>query len=245
VVGGLVILTNEQDGPSSLIGLDAATGAERWKTPRESKKTAYCTPCLFETPGGAPQLIVTSFAHGVSSLDPRSGKSLWELPVFTYRVVGSPLVSGGLIFATSGGGGTGKPFVAVRPGNPARGTKPEVAYSLPRRAPYVPTPVAKDGLLFLWGDQGVVKCLDLASGAERWEERVGGNYFGSPVRVDDRLYCISRDGELVVLAAADKYRLLARINLEERSHSTPAVSNGLIYLRTVSHVMAIGPRPTR
>ena len=243
VVDRLVILTNEQNGPSSVVALDAASGAERWKTPRRAKKAAYSTPCLFETPGAPPQLIVTSWAHGVSSLDPQTGKPLWEQPVFTYRVVGSPLVAAGLIFASCGGGGAGKPFVVVRPGNPVQGTKPQVAYDLPKPAPYVPTPVANGGLVFLFGDQGVVKCLDAASGVERWQQRVGGSYFGSPVRVDDRLYCISREGELVVLAAADKYQLLARINLGEPSSSTPAVSKGVMYLRTLSHVMAIGPRP--
>jgi outer membrane protein assembly factor BamB len=152
-------------------------------------------------------------------------------------------VAGGLIFAGSGGGGRGKRFVAVRPGGPAQGAKPQVVFDVAKRPPYVPTPVANGGLVFLFGDQGVVKCLDAASGSERWEERVGGNYFGSPIRVDDRLYCISREGELIVLAAADKYRLLARINLEEPSSSTPAVANGVMYLRTLSHVMAVGPRP--
>ena len=243
VVDRLVILTNEQNGPSSVVALDVASGTQRWKTPRRSEKAAYSTPCLFDAPGSPPQLIVTSWAHGVSSLDPQTGKPLWELPVFTYRVVGSPLVAAGLIFAGCGGGGTGKPFVAVRPGNPAQGTKPEVAYDIRKPVPYVPTPVANSGLVFLFGDQGIVKCIDAASGFERWQERLGGSYFGSPVRVDDRLYCISREGELVVLAAADKYQLLARINLGEQSSSTPAVANGVMYLRTLSHVMAIGPRP--
>lgn len=244
VVDRLVILTNEQNGPSSVVALDAATGAQRWKTPRQVKKAAYSTPCLFEAPGQAPQLIVTSWAHGVSGLDPQTGKPLWELPVFTYRVVGSPLVADGRVFASCGGGGKGKPFVAVRPGNPAQGTKPEVLFDLPKPVPYVPVPVAHNGLLFLFGDQGVVKCLDIETHAERWVERLGGTYFGSPVRVDDRIYCMSREGDLVVLAAADKYQLLARIPLGEPSSSTPAVAHGVMYLRTLSHIMAIGPRPT-
>jgi outer membrane protein assembly factor BamB len=241
VVDRLVIVTNEQNGPGSVVALDVATGAQRWTTPRRAKRAAYSPPCLLETPGAPPQLILTGWAHGVSSLDPQTGKPLWELPVMTYRVVGSPLVADGLIFAGCGSGA--KPFVAVRPGTPAQGVKPEVAYEVPKPAPYVPTPVANGGLLFLFGDQGVVKCLDAATGSQRWSERVGGNYFGSPVRVDDRLYCISREGQLVVLAAADKYRLLARVNLGEPSHSTPAVANGLMFLRTLSHVMAVGPRP--
>ena len=131
----------------------------------------------------------------------------------------------------------------MRPGNPSQGTRPEVAYDVRKPVPYVPTPVAKDDLVFLFGDQGTVKCVDAATGAERWEQRVGLSFFGSPVRVDDRLYCISRDGQLLVLAAADKYQELARVNLEEPSHSTPAIANGVMYLRTLSHVMAVGPRP--
>jgi outer membrane protein assembly factor BamB len=242
VVDRLVILTNEQNGPSSVVALDTATGAERWKRLRRSEKAAYSTPCLFEAPGAPPQLILTSWPHGVSSLDPQTGRPLWELPVFTYRVVGSPLAANGLIFASCGGGGKGPPFVAVRPGDPGRGTKAEVAYDLRKPVPYVPTPVAHKGLVFLFGDQGIVKCLDAARGSQRWQERIGGNYFGSPVRVDERLYCISREGVLVVLAAADKYQLLARIDLEEPSSSTPAVAGGVMYLRTLSHVMAIGPR---
>lgn len=241
VFNGLLILTNEQNGPSSVVALDAATGRERWTTPRRTEKAAYSTPCLFESPGLPPQLIVTSWAHGISGLDPQTGKPLWELPIFKYRVVSSPLVAGGLIFAGTGGGVKSKRFVAVRPGNPQQGTQPEVVFDVPK-SPYVPTAVAGDGLVFLFGDQGIVKCIGTADGTDRWEERVGGNYFGSPIRVDDRLYCISREGELVVLAAADKYQLLARIDLEEPSSSTPAVSNGVMYLRTLSHVMAVGPR---
>lgn len=240
VAGRLVILTNEQNGQSSIAALEAATGQQRWKTPRRSEKAAYSTPCVVEFPGSAAQLITTSWAHGVSSLDVSTGRQLWELPVFKYRVVSSPLLAEGLIFAGSGGGGKNKHFVAVRPGAPSKGTKAEVAYEVPR-SPYVPTAVAKDGLVFLFGDVGIVKCIRAANGAECWEERVGGNFFGSPVCVGDRVYCISREGDLVVVAAAEKYQLLARISLGEPSSSTPAVANGCMYLRTLSHLMSIGP----
>jgi len=104
----------------------------------------------------------------------------------------------------------------------------------------VPTSVARGRLLFLWRDSGVVACLDALTGEVRWRERVGGNYFGSPVRVRDRIYCMSRDGEMVVVAAADEFKLLGRIDLEEPSQATPAIAGGVMYLRTRSHLMAIG-----
>lgn len=236
----LVILSNDQDGESSTFALDAKTGKTRWQTPRKTEKTAYATPLIYRSEGGPPQLIQSSWAHGVSSLDPRTGAVNWELDVMTYRVVGSPAVASGLIVASCGGGGVGKRMVAVRPGDPANGAKPELVYEMKGALPYVPTPIANDPLVFLWGDQGVVTCLNAPTGEVLWKERVGGNFFGSPVRVGDHLYCISREGELVVLAASEKYESVSRIDLGERSNSTPAIADGVMYLRTVSHLMAIG-----
>lgn len=236
----MVIVPNDQQGNSSTIALDRMTGATRWQIPRRSDRTAYATPCIYRPDGGPPQLVLASSAHGVSALDPYTGRTIWELDVFEDRVVGSPVIAAGLVFAYAGEAGSGKRFVAIRPGDPAAGIEAEVAYEVKGSLPYVCIPVAYADLLFLWYDQGVVTCLDAPTGKIHWRNRVGGKYFGSPVRVADRIYCICRSGEMVVLAAAAEYKLLARISLEERSHSTPAIADGVMYLRTVSHLMAIG-----
>lgn len=238
----LVILSNDQDDKCFTAALDCKTGEIRWQTPRETEKTAYATPLIYQAPGGPPQLIQSSWAHGISSLDPATGKVNWELDILKFRVVGSPAVASGLIFASCGGGGVGRQTVAVRPGDPGKGISPELAYEINEGRPYVPTPIAKEPLVFLWGDQGIVTCLDAPTGEVRWRERVGGNFFGSPVRAGDHLYCISREGELVVLAASDQFKLVSRIDLGERSNSTPAIADGVMYLRTASHLMAIGGR---
>ena len=236
----LVILADEQDGESSIVALHRMTGEPRWKTARRTEKTAYATPCIYQPEQGPAQLITSSWAHGISSLDPRSGRPNWEQSVFRYRVVGSPAIAAGLIFGCCGTGGVGRQMIAVRPGNPAAGAESEVAYEVQGSLPYVCTPVAYGDLLFAWFDRGVVTCLDAPTGEILWRERIGGEYFGSPVRAADRLYCVSREGEMVVLAASREFKELARIDLEERSNSTPAIAGGVMYLRTISHVMAIG-----
>lgn len=192
-----------------------------------------------EKQDGAPQLILTSWSHGITSLDPRTGKLNWDLPVLKYRCVASPVVAAGLIFVTCGEGGGGKQMLAVRPGDPDKKSEAKVAYEVNAKLPYVVTPVARGNLIFLWTDSGIVSCLDAPTGKTLWQERVGGKYFGSPVRVGDRLYCMSRDGDAVVLAAADRYKLLGRVSLGELSHATPAVAGGVMYLRTQTHLMAI------
>jgi outer membrane protein assembly factor BamB len=239
-----VIVTNDQNGESSIVALDASTGAVRWKVPRRAQRAAYSTPCLYQPPGGPPQLILTSSSQGITSLDAPNGKLNWELPVFNnYRVVGSPIVAAGLIVASSGTGGGGKQFVAARPGDPAKGIKPAVAYELKGTLPYVPTSVSDDRLMFLFGDQGVVSCIRAASGEICWRERLDVKFFASPVLAAKRVYCIARDGQMIVLAAADRYQLLARFALGEPSNATPAIAGGTMYLRTASHLMAIGGKP--
>lgn len=241
VVDDLLIVPNNQDAASSVIALDTKTGKTRWIAERQKKLAGYATPFLFPSPGAPDQLIVAASKDSLVSLDPKTGKQNWELPVLPQRVVGSGTVASGLIVAGSGGGGVGLRTVAVRPAVPGKQAAPEVVYEIPKGTlPYVPMPIAHGSLLFLWFDKGVVSCLDAATGKLHWRERIGGDFFGSPVWVDGRLYCISRDGEVVVLAAAEKYQLLARVKLGERSNSTPAIAGGVMYLRTVSHLMALG-----
>jgi len=240
VFGDTVVLANDQNGESFLVALDAATGRTRWQTRRRSGKAAYSTPGVYRPDGEPPQLIFTSTAGGITSVDPGTGKVNWELDdVFPERVVSSPVVAAGLILGTCGTGSAGKHVVAVSPPK-GPGGKPEVAYRVTRSAPYVPTPVAWADLVFLWGDTGTVTCIRAATGAEVWRERLGTHFFGSPVCVGGRLYAISTEGKVVVLAAAETYELPAENRLGEGSHATPAVAGGRMYLRTLSHLVSIG-----
>jgi outer membrane protein assembly factor BamB len=237
-----IVLGNEQDGESFLIALDAATGETRWKTPRKTAEVAYSTPCVYEPPQGKPELIFNSHAHGISALDPENGKVIWELPnAFDKRSVSSPLVAAGLIIGSCGSGGGGNFLVAVRPGT-AEGKKPELAYTIRRSAPYVPTSICVGERLFLWGDAGIVSCVQAATGEIEWQERVGGDFFGSPVCVDGRLFCVSSRGEVVVVDASDHFQILAKNPLGETCHSTPAVSGGRMYVHTTKHLVSIGGR---
>jgi outer membrane protein assembly factor BamB len=236
----LLIVNSDQDGESSLVALNRADGKERWRSPRRTAVVAYSTPCVYRPEGKPAELIFNSQAHGISSIDPDSGKTNWEIDVFDKRSVSSPLVVGGLVFGSCGSGGGGNYVVAVRPGR-----EPKLAYKIDKSAPYVPTSVARGNLLFLWGDAGVVSCIHAPSGKLFWQKRVGGNFSGSPVRAADRLYCMSAEGDVVVLAAKDEFELLSRQSLGELSRSTPAIAGGRMYLRTQSHLTSVGGHPKR
>ena len=240
IVGDTVIVAAEQDEPGFVAALDRKTGSIRWKTLRKGEKTAYATPCLFQPKGGKPQLVSASQAHGIYALDPETGRPLWELPVFKMRVCGSPLVTDEFAVASCGSGGGGKRTVVVRPGDPAKGTEPKVAYEPEIARPYVVTPIAVDGLLYLWSDNGILSCLDLATGEEHYRKRLQDTFFASPVSDGRNLYCISRSGKLFVVPVGKKFTEPRKIDLEEPSHATAAIADGVLYVRTLSHVFAIG-----
>ena len=243
----LVILSNSQQGvdldpgqeagASFMMAFDTQTGQLRWHTPRTSSSESYSTPAIYQPEGGEPQLISTSTSEGVFSLDPRTGQENWQLPeCFRRRVVSSPLVTQHLIFGSNGSGGGGNYLVAVRP-EPT----PEIAYTIKTNAPYVPCALAYGDLLFLFFDRGIVSCVDLETGEPHWRERLSDGFSGSPVFGDGKIYCISDDGTVLVIAADREFQLLGQNPLGEPTRSTPAIAGNRLYFRTLSHLMAIGP----
>ncbi|MEX2187630.1 MAG: PQQ-binding-like beta-propeller repeat protein [Pirellulales bacterium] len=244
----LVVLGNDQGiepspGESFLIALDRKTGEQRWRTPRKSREAAYSTPCVYQPANGQPELVFNSGAEGMTSIDPKSGKVNWQIDLFDKRSCSSPVIVGDIIYGSCGSGaGGGNYVVAVRAPNGKDRTAPEIAYKMTRAAyaPYVPGFVAKGDLVFLWSDKGFVSCLRAATGEALWQQRVGGTFYGSPIRVGDNIYCQEASGELVVVAAAEKYKLVARVPLGEPTNSTPAIADGTMYLRTTSHLMSLG-----
>jgi len=144
------------------------------------------------------------------------------------------------VFASHGEGLAGQRFVAVRPERRGDSIEPVIAYEFKRAVPLVPSFVVKDDLLFLWTDSGIVTCVDAATGERHWQERVGGSFYSSPVWIDGRLFCVSKRGKVVVLAARKTYELLGKVDLGERCFAVPAVAGGVLYLRTQSRLLSLG-----
>jgi len=244
VVGDLVVVSSSQELEKRagavppkhcfVVALDRKTGDVRWKTPREIDTASYSVPCVRKSKEGKDELIINSTAEGIFALDPVTGKQNWSSGrVFSMRTVSSPVMWHELIYGTTGSGAGGNYLVAFRPGDTAP------AYEIKKEMPYVPTPITYGNLLFLWSDGGIVTCVNAADGKEVWQERVGGKYSGSPVRAGKKIFCVDEEGTVVTIAAADKYQLLGKTKLGEKSHSTPAIAGGKMYVRTISHLYAI------
>jgi outer membrane protein assembly factor BamB len=148
------------------------------------------------------------------------------------------VVAGGLVFISCGQGGKGLHMIAVRP--PTETEDAREVYRVKQGVSQVATAVAASDLLFLWHDNGTVTCIDVATGRQHWRQRVTGDCHSSPVRVGDRILGVSLEGEVVVLAAAPEFKLLARNSLGEPSRATPAVAHDRMYVRTESSLVCVG-----
>ena len=242
----LVIVPIDHDGPSAIVALDAATGRERWRAPRETGRTAYSTPLVIDRgAGAAPQLVVASNSHGLTGLDPATGRLLWESKCFPRRTVSSPVLAGTLVIGTCGEGGgdnllAAVPLPTTLPPPGGQTLSPAPAFTLDRSvAPYVPTPVASGPRLYLWGDRGVVTCVQVGTGETLWRGRVGGTFSASPIVVGNAIINVSADGEVVAITDGDAFEVIGRAALGETCRATPAVAGGRIYFRTARQLFAM------
>jgi outer membrane protein assembly factor BamB len=232
LIDGKLIIQNDHLGDSSAIyALEPKTGNIIWKRERvlaELKKTAYSTPLVIGT-GADQQIIFADLDHGITALNPASGKIIWETPApLNGRTVGSPAVAAGVIFVTGGSGNSGKGSIAVKP----KGRSAETLYSPRKNLPYVPCIIGYQDLFFLWGDTGIVSCLDAASGDTLWSERVDGGGFSSPICLNGALYRVDKNGAMHAVAASRTFKHLGATEFGDRgTKSTPAVSGGKLFIR--------------
>lgn len=242
VIGDLVVLNNHQERNSYYLAVARRTGELRWKVERTGGKASYSTPCAYPTGESPTAVVFTSFGHGFTAIAVDNGRIAWQKSGLfdedeeDKRAIGSPFVADGVVFGSCGFTGGKKILVGVRP--EAEGVRQ--VFRQDRMVCHMPTALAYQGRMFIWTDNGIVTCYRIEDGQQLWQKRVRGNYSGSPVCVAGKLYAISDDGIVVVLAAAENFEELGRMSLGQDSNSTPAVSGGVMYLRTSSKLFALG-----
>jgi outer membrane protein assembly factor BamB len=217
----IVAADSKGEGGGAVCGLDRTTGAVVWRNARPAKPN-YASPVILHA-AGKPQLFLTGVDR-VTSLDPLTGKTFWEIDGATTECVTSTVTDGVRIFTS---GGYPKNHVAAVAAD-GSGT---VAWETKDRV-YVPSMLVRDGHLYAVMDSGVAICWDSATGAERWKERLGGTFSSSPAMVGDRIYAANESGEMFVFRARpDRLEILGQHRIADEIFSSPAIADGCIYLR--------------
>ena len=247
----LAIIQCDRHKDSYMAAFNLDDGSPVWKTARD-EIPSWGTPTLVEGPT-RPELVANG-TNRICGYDPLTGKELWRLSPNSQITTPTPISADGLIFVTSGYRPI-QPIYAIRPG--ASGdislkadeeSNTYLAWSKKRGGPYTPTPIVVDHRLYTCTNYGILTCLDVRSGNEIYRQRLGGGggYSASPVAADGKIFCASEAGEVRVVKAGPKFELLAVNTMGEPCLSTPAISEGKLFIRTQSHLYAIGwPKPAK
>jgi outer membrane protein assembly factor BamB len=236
------------DDPSYVLRIDAATGKTLWRVERPTRARfespdAYTTPALLKY-GTASEVVVTG-GDAVTGHDPATGKELWRANSLnpdndgSYRIVASPVVHGDLIIVPS----RERPLLVLKAGGRGDVSRSHLLWSF-NYGPDVPTPVTDGTYLYVINDRGIMWCLDLKTGKEVYgRQRLrSATYSGSPVLADGKIYVTNEDGVTVVVKAGPTFQVLAENDFDDYTLSSPAVSEGQIFIRTATHLYCIGKR---
>jgi outer membrane protein assembly factor BamB len=229
--------------------LNIKDGSEAWRTPRNDVPT-WGSPTVYSD-GQNAQVIVNGYKN-IGSYDVKTGRELWWLKGGGDIPVPAPVVAHGMAFITNAHGSMA-PIYAIRL-NAAGDISLKadetanqfVAWSVPRDGAYLITPLVYGDYLYSCKNNGVLYCFEARTGKRVYQERLGDGTAGftaSPVAGDGKVYFAGEDGDIYVLKAGPKFEVLARNSMGDVCMASPAISAGVIYFRTKSHVVAVAAKP--
>jgi outer membrane protein assembly factor BamB len=257
----LVILTFDGVDLQYTVALDKQTGKNVWKTDRDVQwndqdvtgkgaeeakrmldgdhRKAHSTPVLFTAADGRQQLLSVG-AMAAFAYDPQNGHDLWRVNFNDFSAAARPLYRDGVAYLVTGG-----PYAqlwAVGTDGTGNVTDTHVRWRLNSRVARTASPTLIDGLIYMVSDDGIINCIDAATGQPVWSHRVGGRFAASPIYVggsEPRIYLCDQDGKTTVIKPGRKYEELAANTLDEGCMASPAVDGSALILRTRTHLYRI------
>jgi outer membrane protein assembly factor BamB len=248
----LLILTMDGVDLQYLVALDKRTGRTVWKTDRSvawndenvpgqmardgDLRKAHSTPIIVDL-NGRPQLL-SSGAKACYGYDPVTGRELWKVRYpAAWSAAPMPVFDRGLGFFVTGHGQT--ELLAIRVDGTGDVTDTHVSWKVDSMVPKTASPILANGLLYMISDDGMVTCLEAATGKQVWHSRIGGTFAASPLYADDRLYFFSQQGKTTVLKPGRSFEPLATNSLAGGFMASPAASGRALYLRTKTDLYRI------
>lgn len=232
----LVIVNGDHDGDSYIVALDKKTGKQVWRQPRKHQIRSYVTPIIREVDGRTQ--MVFSGSQSIVSLDPRDGSCHWSIEGPAEQFVASMVFDGKMFFMAAGF--PTYHVMGIRPEGRGDVTETHVAWHSKNATCYVPSPVVTNGYLLVPDDRGTANCFDAATGERLWQKRLGKHFSASLVTAGGLVYFIADDGITNVVKPGLELEVVAENALGEYCYSSPAISNGCLFIRGEKHLFCIG-----
>jgi outer membrane protein assembly factor BamB len=244
--GDRIYVVNDNEEASFLAAVDKRSGEQVWKIARDEKSN-WSTPFVWQNDQRTE--IVTTGSKRVRSYD-LDGHLLWELGGLSSITIPTPFAGHGLLYVTSGFIIDRKrPLFAVRPGasgdislKPGETQNASIAWCQRLGGPYNPSPLLYGDYVYVLYDRGQLACFDARTGKENYKTQIDPKvqaFTSSPWAYDGKVFCLSEDGDTLVIEAGPKFKLLRRNNLGELCLATPVIAGRSLLIRTESQLVCI------
>lgn len=231
-----LVIVNASVESGRLVALDKSSGKEVWTA--KGIQSSWSTPVVAKAPNGRNELIVSG-SRQVLAFDPDSGKPLWNAKVFNWYVCPSVVVHDGIVYALQNSVCT-----AIKMGGTGDVTKTHVLWKN-NAGSTVPSLTYRNGYLY-YPRGGRVCCMDAKSGKVIYQKGPTpnpGSFYASPLVADGKVYYISRNRGVYVVAEGPEYKLLAHNSFEDdgsRTNASPIADAGCILYRTDRYLYCTG-----
>ncbi|MBN2236160.1 MAG: PQQ-like beta-propeller repeat protein [Bacteroidales bacterium] len=222
-----VLVQYDHHQSKSLIALDLKNGNKLWETKR-AVALSWASPVLADF-DGITQVILSSDPD-VISYDAETGKELWKVNCMSAEVGPSVGINSKYVYAAN----EFAKLVAIKPGKNA-----EIVWSDNEYLPEVSSPLATDNYLFVATSYGAIACYDAMLGDKLWEYEFDYGFYSSAILVGDLVYLIDQSGMMHIFKADNAFHLIAESPLGESVVTTPAFSEGKIYIRGEKYIYCI------
>lgn len=237
----LCAMANKKD--SRLIAYDKADGSIRWEVALPQAGFAHSTPLKIDV-GGKPQLVIAASGggeadRGIQGLDPRNGEALWWCR--GGGEAASPAFGAGVLYCDNGRGGPG---VAIDPSGLGDVTKTHIKWRVNQVPEAIGSPIIVGQRVYRLHTPNILKCWRADSGEQVYAQRLEGltSTWASPIAdAAGRLY-VATAGVSYVIQTGDEFHVLARNDLGDPNHASPAVANGKLFLVGTRQVFCLGTK---
>ncbi len=228
------------EGDAWIAALSRADGHTIWKIDRVNNTRSYCTPLIRDLDGRTQMIL--SGSKCVASYDPRTGKQLWIIDGPTEQFVASIVYNPkhDMLFMT--GGFPDHHILGIKADGEGDVTATKIVWRTNKGVSYVPSPISEGDYFVVVSDGGIASCFHAATGEMYWQQRVGPHAHSSIVSAKGLVYVTTDDGTTTVIKPGPTYQEVAHNVLGEATSSSPAISDGHLFLRGGKHLYCFGAK---
>jgi outer membrane protein assembly factor BamB len=236
-----------EEGISQMIALEAATGKTAWETVRPVR-ASWTSPVVAKMDN--KYVLLTCAEPFIIAYNPADGSELWRAECISGDAAPSPVVGNDAVIGIE----VYYRAVAVKPGQGVL-DETHVVTVAEDELPDIPSPLARDEVLWITSTEGVLTCWtlkglfdDLAEPVESrqlWLHEFEGQAFNaSPSLAGDMLIFVTIKGHVITAkATTEAYQELGHSQLNDQVDASPAFARGKMIIRGTEYLWCIGKQP--